>query len=752
MNAINIGIRGRILIFALMLMLTSTAFPAHSAAASNATREDSLPAWTVLVYMSGDNNLEAAAIDDFNEMETVGSTDNVRIIVQFDRASGHDTTNGDWKDTRRYLIQRDENKNTINSTRLDKGLGELDMSKPATLRDFLLWGVDNYPARHYLVIMWDHGLGWEGGVCNDQGHYMSIFDMREALKEVKEQWNHTFDIIGFDACLMGGVEVYYQLTGFANYSFGSEKNEPTDGLPYNNFLDTLVKNPGIPIETLLDTIVSDYIWSYRGISPISVTYGAVNLTRFPMLSDSLNNMLNELDKEMPFYLSEVREARSATEEYEKGNHYYYVDFLDLVRNIAEKISNPKFQSASLRLENTLNGTIVSSQSWNVYGDNSDTVRNATGMTIYFPDPSTGSKDVPRFSGYLNTQFARDTLFDEFLEELFRYNDNDYLAEHSLRASLSVKPEPAQMDAEGNIDRLLINYSLSPIKGNSTDNLTLTMTVSNATGVEVLNTTIPDLPDDGNLSFNVKEHGFDFYTFHLYLTDTNGTLQDYREISYDFEKSGVKMRAYLKDEKGEERPANVLNLMPGENITCYIEVQNTGNARRLFRLDFSGVPYKYNITYDSHAFALEPGEKKVFSVNIGVSERSHVGTDTFEFSVRCLENGSVYNSSLMTINVKEKSSGQTAVPVEIIAGIALALISGVILGMVMLQRRRNRRLQSPLTLPIQALPREPQGIQGPQMTQINRQNRQIKPETGLQNRQNSVPLTAEENDDDMTEIP
>ena len=41
--------------------------------------------WTVMVYLDGDNNLEPAAIDDLNEMEAVGSTNKVNVVVQFDR-------------------------------------------------------------------------------------------------------------------------------------------------------------------------------------------------------------------------------------------------------------------------------------------------------------------------------------------------------------------------------------------------------------------------------------------------------------------------------------------------------------------------------------------------------------------------------------------------------------------------------------------------------------------------------------------
>ena len=63
--------------------------------------------WTILVFINGDNNLEGAGIDDINEMEKVGSTDDVNIIVEIDRTSGYDYSNGDWTTTRRYYITKD---------------------------------------------------------------------------------------------------------------------------------------------------------------------------------------------------------------------------------------------------------------------------------------------------------------------------------------------------------------------------------------------------------------------------------------------------------------------------------------------------------------------------------------------------------------------------------------------------------------------------------------------------------------------
>ena len=94
--------------------------------------------WTVLVYLDGDNNLEEAGVADLNEMEIVGSSADVNILVQFDRIGGYDTSNGNWTDTRRGLVVQDSSTSTIGSTLTS--IGEQNMGDPDVLTGFLEWG------------------------------------------------------------------------------------------------------------------------------------------------------------------------------------------------------------------------------------------------------------------------------------------------------------------------------------------------------------------------------------------------------------------------------------------------------------------------------------------------------------------------------------------------------------------------------------------------------------------------------------
>ena len=115
-------------------------------------------AWTFMVYLDGDCDLEEAGVWDVNEMERVGSTDAVSIVVQFDRGPEVNGA-GDWSTARRFLIAPDRDQQSITSPLL-ADMGEVDMASPQALHGFVSWAASEFPADHYALVLWNHGAGW----------------------------------------------------------------------------------------------------------------------------------------------------------------------------------------------------------------------------------------------------------------------------------------------------------------------------------------------------------------------------------------------------------------------------------------------------------------------------------------------------------------------------------------------------------------------------------------------------------------
>ena len=115
-----------------------------------ATQTATKKQWTMLVYLAGDNDLDGAGVVDLKEMKRVGCTQALNVIAQFDRA-------GSKAETTRYCLQ----KTTALAKDAVQKLGETNMGDPKVLEDFVTWGVTKYPAEHYLLVLWNHGAGWD---------------------------------------------------------------------------------------------------------------------------------------------------------------------------------------------------------------------------------------------------------------------------------------------------------------------------------------------------------------------------------------------------------------------------------------------------------------------------------------------------------------------------------------------------------------------------------------------------------------
>jgi hypothetical protein len=236
--------------------------------------------WTYMVYLDGDNDLELSAINDFLEMATVGSNSNVKILVLFDRTASHDTTYGDWTETRRGIINFNDTPNSTWGT----NMGELNMGHPQTLIDFVEWGMQNHPASRYAVVLWDHGSGWHKGdedslrfknVCGDEtdSDQLSMREVRAALDTIETHQEEP-DLLGFDACLMGMVEVAYEIRQHTGVMVASEKGIPLAGWPYHTILADLVASPTMSAVQLGSATVTRYYQSYSNSEILS----AVDLT------------------------------------------------------------------------------------------------------------------------------------------------------------------------------------------------------------------------------------------------------------------------------------------------------------------------------------------------------------------------------------------------------------------------------------------------------------------------------------------
>jgi len=364
-------------------------------------------AWTILMYMCGDNNLEGNAIQDVNEMEQIGSDSNVNIVVMLDRIPGYDSSNGNWSDTRLFYVTKDTNQSTITSQYLGSA-GELKMDAPISLGAFVKWGIQTYPASKYAVIIWDHGSGWSEkkmkairGSCSDYtsgNGELEIWEVRQALRAALDQVGLSkLDLLAYDCCLMGMAEVAYETRNETKYFVGSEETEPGDGYEYNRWLSNLAGNPSAAGNTLGQYIVTAYYGT--GYATLS----AADINQMNSLVTAVNGLAQALTAAVPSYKSAITTARTNTKK------FYDVSYLDLYDFCA------KLKSGSLptTVKNAA-GTVQTAISSYIFAKGGNAA-NAYGVSIWFP----ATYNASMMSSYLNsTEWGADTSWYTFLDTYF----------------------------------------------------------------------------------------------------------------------------------------------------------------------------------------------------------------------------------------------------------------------------------------------------------------------------------------------
>ncbi len=267
--------------------------------------------WTVLAYICADNDLERFGLMDINEMEKVGSDGNVNIVAQIDRMRGGEgdtISDGNWVGTRRYYVTKDSDPGKVTS-KMVMNLGEQSMGTKQTLADFLKWGVKTYPADNVAVIIWNHGAGWIG-IAQDQEDdtMLSMTDVSWALREGQKELSAVngkeskFAIVDFDACLMGTIEVAYEIADMAQFMTASEETEPGNGMPYADYLAPLAKNPDLSPAEFSKRMVGTYVQSYANggsagnsfVKGSSVTKSTVDLSKVGAFAKKFDRLATAL--------------------------------------------------------------------------------------------------------------------------------------------------------------------------------------------------------------------------------------------------------------------------------------------------------------------------------------------------------------------------------------------------------------------------------------------------------------------------
>jgi hypothetical protein len=375
----------------------------------------------LLVYLNGDNGLDANSFVDFNEMEMAANNPNVKIIVCWDRFG--------YGNSVYYDVQFDPNPNAlatyiegVNKWSSSIGIGELDMGNPVTLTNFTGWAIRRFPGRMYCLDIWNDGLGWAPrlgrGISwddTDGSNFLTTNELRDALTIVKGQLGgNNLDVFGMDACLMEMVEVAYAVRGQCECVVGSEELEPADGWEYNLFIPGIT--PATMAPDLCRLIVRSYPWWTQ-----SAFYGGTGMIQLATAVSTLATaMMNNMGAERNSILAARGDTSLVTFDYD-GDMLREVEdsYVDL-GHLSQLIKNA---CGAQEVRNAAANVILQIQAARI--DKIYSVPEyapAQGISIYFPvatvDSLNGDDLYANYQNQgtspANLDFVADTQWDEFL--------------------------------------------------------------------------------------------------------------------------------------------------------------------------------------------------------------------------------------------------------------------------------------------------------------------------------------------------
>jgi hypothetical protein len=395
--------------------------------------------WTVMVYLAGDNNLDANGMEDLREMKKIGTTTAINVIAQFDRA-------GAGLQTTRYQLQ----KGTSFEADARQTLGETNTGSPEALIDFIKWGVKTYPANHYLLVLWNHGQGWDdtdiyagerrrgawrirprrihhalfrtsveraaqisardGNVArailldDNAKDFLDNLEMKKVMAAAKKAIGRKIDILGMDACLMNMAEVAYQVKESTLYTVGSEETEPLNGWPYDTILQALAKKPAMPPAELCSLIVKSYLASYKK-SDEAVTQSAMDLGKTAAFVSACKELAATLKSDLANRTARtaIVDARNRVQEYEVPENIDLVDLCGLLKGAAV---SPAVKRACGRIVAAVEdspGLVLAS------GYCGAPMKRSRGVAIYFPTRTVSPL-------YARLDFTKKTGWGTFLKQ------------------------------------------------------------------------------------------------------------------------------------------------------------------------------------------------------------------------------------------------------------------------------------------------------------------------------------------------
>lgn len=316
---------------------------------------------TLLVYMIANNDLSGNAVNNFADMQKgyIPGNEEGNLVV--------------------YYHIPNQNPLLLNIIQGSDGKAQIDTAykfparnsaTKASLESALKVTATLFPAKETGLMLWSHATGWlpEGYYANPAVRsFGNDSGVEMDLKELKEALPYKLSFIIFDACLMGGIEVAYELKDSTDHIIFSPAEILAAGFPYSKIMGHIFESP-----TDLQAVAEEYYNFYQNQS--SNNYATISLIKTSELES-----VAEISKAI--FAGNREKIQSVDvntlQRYFRNNKHWFYDFRDFIGRIAEPGQMEEFDAA-------LDKAVLYKAATDYFMDLP--IRKYSGMSIYVPVP------------------------------------------------------------------------------------------------------------------------------------------------------------------------------------------------------------------------------------------------------------------------------------------------------------------------------------------------------------------------------
>lgn len=377
-------------------------------------------AWTILIYLNGDNDLESFFEEAFEGMVAAGPSPRANVFVLFDKSGNSDTTlydlTYDVSEVSAEFIQN----------------GELNMGDGQSLVAFANWARGRYPAKHTMLSIVDHGGGWAPSAAaippgalpirehawqagnsglswdftgdNEDYDYIDSAELRNALEEIRVAGG-ALDVVFLDVCLMGLTEVAYQISDQASFlvasqnigwaPLGSDDPEAPAAGRYVHIVNELA--PNATPQQMAQLLVESYAQALPS-DRHPFTIAAIDLRMLPTLASNVDQLATAILAQLPesdlavsalyqTYLSSQKIDYDSDLKIETATDGF-VDLYDFALKAKQNFNSPAIINAAQSVQDTVDAAVVAEQHksgapW-MLPDHVWNLNRSHGLSIFFP--------------------------------------------------------------------------------------------------------------------------------------------------------------------------------------------------------------------------------------------------------------------------------------------------------------------------------------------------------------------------------